>query len=612
MREDKYQALGRQEAERWVMDRERPGREAVTQGKVALDVLQTMARQVEERLQTSVACPKGADWLLDNLYLLRQVQQGVTQAFRAQKSLPALCAPKQCLRVQQLAEGVLRDVDALEAPTLLAYLTGIQSVCVLREEELNVLLCALQLTLLKQVAEGSRTLAEGLEQGSVSQEANVALINAIGRLHQLENLDLGEALERQCATDRVLRQDAIYPRMDSASRFRYRQRVYVLAKKRSQTREDTAQQAMDTAQAEQQDLGSVLFRQARPAGGGWYVAAILFPALLLSLWISFWLDSWWGGVLLFLPLTESLKNGIDFVVTKVVPPRCLFRLELKAGIPAEGKTLCVIATLLTGAESGQELAQKLERYRLANRQAGENLRFGLLADLPDSGKPMGAEQRQWVANAKAAINTLNERYNGGFFLFFRSPTYLVSDGRYMGWERKRGALLELARFLRSVPSGLQLLAGDRDALRGTKFILTLDSDTTLNSNAAKRMIGTMLHPMNRPRIDPKRKVVTQGYGILQPRTAVHLSDSGKTRFARILAGQGGTDPYGCLSSAVYHDLFNRGSFTGKGLLDVEAFHTCLEKRFPDNWVLSHDLLEGAYLHAGFLSDVELTDSFPTR
>lgn len=168
MREDKYQALGRQEAERWVMDRERPGREAVTQGKVALDVLQTMARQVEERLQTSVACPKGADWLLDNLYLLRQVQQGVTQAFRAQKSLPALCAPKQCLRVQQLAEGVLRDVDALEAPTLLAYLTGIQSVCVLREEELNVLLCALQLTLLKQVAEGSRTLAEGLEQGSVS------------------------------------------------------------------------------------------------------------------------------------------------------------------------------------------------------------------------------------------------------------------------------------------------------------------------------------------------------------------------------------------------------------------------------------------------------------
>ena len=401
-------------------------------------MLETMARQVEERLQTGVACPKGADWLLDNLYLLRQVQKGVTLAFRTQKSLPALCAPKQCLRVQQLAEGVLRDVDALEAPAVLAYLTGIQSVCVLREEELNLLLPALQLALLKQAAEGSRALAEGLEQESVSQEANEALINAIGRLHQLESLDLGEALERQCATDRVLRQDAVYPRMDSASRFRYRQRVYVLAKKRSQTREDTAQQAIDTAQAEQKDLGSVLFRQTRPAGGGWYVAAILFPALLVSLWISFWLDSWWGGVLLFLPLTEILKNGIDFVVTKVVPPRYLFRMELKEGVPEEGKTLCVIASLLTGAESGQELAQKLERYRLANRQAGENLRFGLLADLPDSGKPVGAEQRQWVANAQAAIKALNQRYDGGFFLFFRPPTYLASDGRYMGWGGNEG------------------------------------------------------------------------------------------------------------------------------------------------------------------------------
>ena len=118
-----------------------------------------------------------------------------------------------------------------------------------------------------------------------------------------------------------------------------------------------------------------------------------FRRCCFSLWISFWLDSWWGGVLLFLPLTESLKNGIDFVVTKVVPPRCPFRLELKAGIPAEENPAVAIATLLTGAESGQELAQKLERYRLANRRAGENLCFGLLADLPDSGKPMGAEQR---------------------------------------------------------------------------------------------------------------------------------------------------------------------------------------------------------------------------
>lgn len=292
---------------------------------------------------------------------------------------------------------------------------------------------------------------------------------------------MGEALERQCATDRVLRQDAVYPRMDSASRFRYRQRVYVLAKKRSQTREDTAQQAIDTAQAEQKDLGSVLFRQTRPAGGGWYVAAILFPALLVSLWISFWLDSWWGGVLLFLPLTEILKNGIDFVVTKVVPPRYLFRMELKGGVPEEGKTLCVIASLLTGAESGQELAQKLERYRLANRQAGENLRFGLLADLPDSGKPVGAEQRQWVGQRPGGHQSTEPTVRWRL-LPLLPPAHLPG----LRWPlhglgaETRGRCWSWRGFCALSPADCRCWPGDRDALRGTKFILTLDSDTTLN------------------------------------------------------------------------------------------------------------------------------------
>lgn len=612
MRQETNQALGRQEAKGWVMDRVRPTREAVTQGKVALDVIETMAGRIEESLTTSVACPKGADWLLDNLYLLRQTRQEVTGAFQSVKELPSLCVPKQCLRVQQLADSIWERLEPLEEQSLLDYLAGVQENCVLREEELLLLLPALRLTLLKQVAVGSRALAEALEQGTDWDKASEQTQRGIQGLHQLQGMALGQALERLCVTDQVLRQDTVYPRMDGPSRWRYRQQVYRLAKKRDCAREQVAQQVLDTAQAEQTDVGSVLFPRCPLSHGGWYVAVILFPALVLSLGLSFWLACWWGSLLLFLPLTELLKTCVDFIAAKVVPPRYLCRMELKDGVPEEGKTLCVIASLLTGAQSGQELAGKLERYRLANRQAGENLRFGLLADLPDSGTPMATEQRQWVENAERAIAALNDKYGGGFFLLFRQPTYLPSDDRYMGWERKRGALLELARFLRSVPSGLELRVGERDALRGTKFILTLDSDTTLNINAANQLIGAMLHPMNRPKIDPKRRVVTQGYGILQPRTAVNLMESGKTRFARVMAGQGGTDPYGSLSSAVYHDLFDCGSFTGKGILDVEAFHTCLEKRFPDNQVLSHDLLEGAYLHAGSLSDVELTDGFPVR
>ena len=612
MRQQTNQGLGRQEAKRWVMDRGRPVREAITQGKVALDVIETMAERIQRTLETSVRCPKGVDWLLDNLALLRQVRQGTAVAFQSVKELPSLCVPKQCLRVQQLADSVWEQLSTVDGQSVLDYLTGVQEICVLREEELTLLLPALQLTLLQQVAAGGRALAEALEQGTEAEKASELVQSGIQKLHQIQGMELGQALERQCVVDQVLRQDTVYPKMDGPSRWQYRQQVYRLAKKRDCAREQVAQQVLDAAQAEGTDVGTVLFSQRKPKEGGWYVAAILVPALVVSLGLSFWLNCWWGSLLLFLPLTELLKTCIDFLAVKLVPPRQLCRLELKEGVPEEGKTLCVIAALLTAAQSGEELAHKLERYRLANRQAGKALLFGLLADLPDSGTPMGREQRQWVHTAEQAITALNEQYGGGFYLFFRQPTYLPAEERYMGWERKRGALLELVRFLRSVPSGLELRVGNRDTLRGTKFILTLDSDTALNINAANRLIGTMLHPMNRPKIDPRRRIVTQGYGILQPRAAVNLMESGKTRFARVMAGQGGTDPYGSLSSAVYHDLFDRGSFTGKGILDVEAFHTCLEKRFPENRVLSHDLLEGAYLHAGFLSDVELTDGVPVR
>lgn len=614
MKRESNRVLGKREAESWVMEQTRSGRQAAAQSKVSLDVVQTMARQIEKALETGEYCPKGADWLLDNLYLIRKTAQGVTNAFRPAKALASLCLPGNCLRVQQLACGALRDLQPLEHEALLEYLTGVQEICVLREQELMLLVPAFQLELLRQIAESSRVLAQELTVGEGKEETNQALIDAITGLHQLNGLELNQDLELLCAVDQELRKDpgGIYPKMDSQSRRRYRQRVEYLAQKQKCTPEEAARQAIAAARETQTELGLILFPQSHAGGGSWYAAAVLLPSLLLSLWLSFWLGSWWGGLLLFLPLTEIFKNCIDFVATKVVPPRYLFRLDLREGVPEEGRTLCVIASLLTGPESGQELAQKLEQYRLANRQAGENLYFGLLADLPDSPKPMGQEERQWITAAQNAVTHLNQKYGGGFYLFFRNPTYLASDGRYMGWERKRGALLELARFLRSVPSGVQLLEGERSDLRGTRYILTLDSDTALNINAANQLIGVMLHPMNQPKVDPKWRVVTAGYGLLQPRTGVGLTEASKTRFARTMAGQGGTDPYGCLASAVYHDLFDRGSFTGKGILDVEAFHTCLEKRFPENQVLSHDLLEGAYLHAGFLSDVELTDGFPAR
>ena len=317
-----------------------------------------------------------------------------------------------------------------------------------------------------------------------------------------------------------------------------------------------------------------------------------------------------AAVLLLLPLSDIVKNVLDFLLVRLVPPRPVPKMELEGGIPREGRTLCVVVSLLTGEDSGSKLAALLERYRLANRDAGGELRLGILADLPDSGTPIGAEGAAWMECARQAVESLNRKYGGGFYLFFRTPVFSKQDERYMGWERKRGALTELVRLLKGRPSGLEVKAGEKGWLRGVNYVVTLDSDTSLNVGTARELTGAMLHPLNQPVIDPKRNVVTAGHALFQPRVAVELEAANKSFFAKIFGGLGGVDPYGSTASDVYHDLFDQGTYTGKGIFSVDAFYTCLDSRFPDNAILSHDLLEGSYLRAGLLGEVELTDGCP--
>lgn len=245
-----------------------------------------------------------------------------------------------------------------------------------------------------------------------------------------------------------------------------------------------------------------------------------------------------GGIaVVFAPDRYFGKNLLVFD-GKAGPAALCFPAGIRGRCAAGGTDPLRYCGIADGAGFRQEFARKLEQYYLANREAGDEVRYGILADLPDSSKPMGPEEQDWVDRARTAVSQLNRRYPGQFYLFFRCPQYQSREERYLGWERKRGALLELARFLRAVPGGLKLLEGERSALAGTRYLLTLDSDTTLNVDAARRLIGAMLHPMNQPKIDEKKKIVTSGYGILQPRTAVSLTDAGKTRFARHYGGPG--------------------------------------------------------------------------
>ncbi|NCB63820.1 MAG: hypothetical protein EOM52_09480, partial [Clostridia bacterium] len=556
-----------------------------------------------------------AEWLLDNWYLIQREGTEGAAAFRRVHGLRYVRREGKQPVVLELARAFVHAAGAeAGAERLELFLNRAQAALPLTELELALLIPALKCALAERLA----CVCRELDREEDQQLLAVHMGAAFTALRTISTADFGTLLERASRVESILGKDpaGVYGKMDEDTRRRYRQRVCRLAKREGLSEFDMAEKAVRYAAestGEARHVGYPLFcgKEHRTAKV-LYVGGIVLVTLFLTLLAGFWLDSIWAALLLILPVSDVVKNCADFLVVRLLPPRAVHRLALEEGIPVEGRTLCVIATLLTSAESGEKLAGLLEQYRLANRDAGAELRFGLLADLPDGDHPMGSREQEWVDRARESVEKLNRKYGGGFYLFFRTPVFHAPDERYMGWERKRGALVELVRLLKGRRSGIKVVVGDAAALALTRYVLTLDSDTTLNVGAAREFVGAMLHPLNRPRVDKKRGVVTSGYGLLQPRVSVDLESANRSQFSRIFAGQGGVDPYGSAASDVYHDLFDEGTYTGKGIFDVEAFYACLDRRLPRNAVLSHDLLEGAYLRAGLAGDVELADGYPYK
>lgn len=554
-----------------------------------------------------------AEWLLDNWYLIQREGRESAAAFRRVHGLRFVRREGRQPVVLELARAFVHAAGAeTGAERLKLFLDHAQRALPLTELELALLIPALKCALAERLARACRGL-----DGEEDQQGLAAYMGAaFTALRTISDGDYGTLLACASRVESILGKDpvGVYGKMDEDTRRRYRQRVCKLARRNGISEFDMAEKVLRRAAegaGEARHVGYVLFCDQKHRGARvLYVGGIVLATLFLTLLAGFWLDSVWAALLLLLPVSDVVKNCADFLAVRLLPPRAVHRLALEKGIPAQGRTLCVTATLLTSAESGAELAGLLEQYRLANRDAGPELRFGLLADLPDGDHPMGGREQEWVDRARESVEKLNQKYGGGFYLFFRTPVFHTPDERYMGWERKRGALVELVRLLKGRRTGIKVLAGDSDGLAHTRYVLTLDSDTALNVGAARELVGAMLHPLNRPRVDPRRGVVTSGYGLLQPRVCVNLEAANRSQFSRIFAGQGGVDPYGTAASDVYHDLFDEGTYTGKGIFDVDAFYTCLDRRFPRNAVLSHDLLEGAYLRAGLAGDVELADGYP--
>ncbi len=316
-----------------------------------------------------------------------------------------------------------------------------------------------------------------------------------------------------------------------------------------------------------------------------------------------------------LATTRLAISLVNWLSTILIKPSLLPRMDHSKGIPAEAKSMVVIPTLITGLNSIDEIVEGLEVRFLANRDV--NLSFALLTDFKDAASERLPEDDALLDAVKNRIIDLNKKYlratNDTFFLFHRPRKWNNYDKIWMGYERKRGKLGELNAFLRGKGNDFFTeVIGDQSCFHNIKYIITLDTDTQLPRDTAWKLIGTMAHPLNHPVYNQKKKRITEGYTILQPRVSNSLPATDSSLYARLFGNDPGTDPYTKATSDVYQDLFLEGSFIGKGIYDLDAFELALKDKFPENRILSHDLLEGCYARSGLITDVQLYEEYPLR
>ncbi|HWN83407.1 MAG TPA: protein ndvB, partial [Candidatus Udaeobacter sp.] len=323
---------------------------------------------------------------------------------------------------------------------------------------------------------------------------------------------------------------------------------------------------------------------------------------------------WQAFLLAIIPASELAIGLVQWLVARLAPPRLMPRFELKDGVPEEGRTMVIVPTLITNVSGIESLIEHLAVLAFGN--SDPLVHFAILSDFADAPTEVMPEDAALLDAAKTGIERLNARHGDGhedrFFLFHRARQWNAKEGCWMGWERKRGKIEEFNDLLRGAGGTTYTVqVGDTAVLPKIRFCITLDTDTLLPRDAARKLIGIALHPLNRPRYEPEAGRVTDGYGILQPRVSVALSSAAGSRFSQIFSGHTGVDPYTTAVSDTYQDLFGEGIFTGKGLYDVDAFMAALAERVPENALLSHDLFEGVHARAALVSDVEVVDDYPS-
>ena len=504
-----------------------------------------------------------------------------------------------------------------------------------------------------------RALKTGLAELNLAEQnrqtrEQLSCGNAFTSLRQLALLDWREIFEKLSRVELLLRRDpsGVYAGMDFATRDRCRRSIEELARAAALTEEEVAARVIALAtQAGREAAGDarcnhvgawltgegraelarlLACREARryrtlewlrrhhaavyALGIGGLSALFFFFVGSVRSTRSVGLMGGIGlGLLLLIPLSQLAIEVVNYLITRLLPPRPLPKMDFEeTGIPDAFRTLVVVPMLLVNGSTVRAEVEKLEIRYLANKEA--NLLFSLFTDYTDSATPSREDDSRLLELAGASLAELNARHGGErFFLFHRERTWSESEQKFIGWERKRGKLEELNGLIdgtRLETAPRLVYVGDPDRLADVRFVITLDSDTQLPHGTARRMVETLAHPLNQPRFDAAGNILAGSYTIIQPRVSPTLPSTSASTFSRLFADAVGIDPYNQAVSDVYQDLSGEGSYHGKGIYDVRAFSRVLSGRFPEAWVLSHDLIEGAHVRVGLASDIELYDEFP--
>jgi cyclic beta-1,2-glucan synthetase len=498
---------------------------------------------------------------------------------------------------------------------------------------------------------GEQAASQSTQRLAMTQ---IVMANSITSLRSIARMDWREFVERQSAMEKVLRRDPSgdYERMTFGTRDHYRHVVERIAARTKREETIVAMKAVELAAREaataehnaRSHVGYYLIDAGLPAlehamgyrprprealhrfvlrhpnfvFGGGVIATTVLALLALFRLAGPEATNAALAVIVFglIPASEIALSVVNRLVVAFLPPAVLPKLELRElGVPEHLRTAVVIPTLFGSVEAVKDALETIEVQFLANREAF--IHFAILSDYTDAAAEHTERDDAIREAAIEGVEALNARYapetRDAFYLFHRDRRWNPAQGVWMGWERKRGKLSQFNHYLRGqAGDAFTTIVGNTTPLAKVRYVITLDSDTVLPPDAAPLLIGTLAHPLNRAVYDDEVGRVVRGYGILQPRVGVSLPSANRSLFAAIQSGQPGVDPYTTAVSDVYQDLYHEGSFTGKGIYDVDAFERATLGRFPENRLLSHDLIEGSYARAGLVTDINVYDDYPTQ